>query len=252
MIAFFTDLDNTLIYSYKHDIGNNKKCVEIYNERKISFSTTNTLNNLKILNNFVTIIPTSTRTIEQFNRINLGINFKYSLVCNGGILLIDGKKDNLWYEQSQNLVKDSIQEIDKAMSFLQNDPRRFFEQRYIENLFLFTKCHNPEKVVIELKDILNTSLVDVFNNGEKVYVIPIKLSKGMAVARFLEKYNYTDTISAGDSEFDLSMIETTSLGIIPENFPIQIENKLHIYKAHKNMIFSDELLNYIITNFVNQ
>ncbi len=29
-----TDLDNTLIYSYKHEIGGPKTCVEIYQEEK--------------------------------------------------------------------------------------------------------------------------------------------------------------------------------------------------------------------------
>ena len=36
-MVFFSDLDNTLIYSYKHDIGNDKESVEIYNGRKVSF-----------------------------------------------------------------------------------------------------------------------------------------------------------------------------------------------------------------------
>lgn len=34
-----TDLDNTLIYSYKHEIGGPKTCVEIYQGREISFMT---------------------------------------------------------------------------------------------------------------------------------------------------------------------------------------------------------------------
>ena len=34
MIGFFTALDNTLIYSYKHDIGTDKECVEFYNDRE--------------------------------------------------------------------------------------------------------------------------------------------------------------------------------------------------------------------------
>ncbi len=29
MVLFCTDLDQTLIYSYKHEIGDRKRCVEI-------------------------------------------------------------------------------------------------------------------------------------------------------------------------------------------------------------------------------
>ena len=39
MRIFFTDLDNTLIYSYKRDIGDAKRCVEVYQGREISFMT---------------------------------------------------------------------------------------------------------------------------------------------------------------------------------------------------------------------
>ena len=39
MRILFTDLDNTLIYSYKHAIGSAKRCAEIYQGREISFLT---------------------------------------------------------------------------------------------------------------------------------------------------------------------------------------------------------------------
>ena len=42
MIAFHTDLDNTLIYSYKHDIGPQKRNVELYQGREISYITEET------------------------------------------------------------------------------------------------------------------------------------------------------------------------------------------------------------------
>ena len=42
-----TDLDNTIIYSYKHDIGNEKMNVELYKEREISFISNHTFELLK-------------------------------------------------------------------------------------------------------------------------------------------------------------------------------------------------------------
>ena len=42
-----TDLDNTLIYSYKHDIGIQKRNVEIYQGREISYITDKTYDLLK-------------------------------------------------------------------------------------------------------------------------------------------------------------------------------------------------------------
>ena len=78
--------------------------------------------------------------------------------------------------------------------------------RYIEELFVFTKCKEVEKVIQDLKKLLKEEPVEVFSNGEKLYVLPVTLSKGNAVKR-LKAYLEPDcVIAAGDSEFDKSMV----------------------------------------------
>ena len=172
MIAFHTDLDNTLIYSYKHDIGPRKRNVELYQGREISYITEETYHLLQLVKNEMLIVPTTTRTLEQYQRIDLGIGpFPYALVCNGGVLLINGVPDEAWYQDSLHLVSDSREEMNLAMELLEREPRRKFELRYIEKLFIFTKCNDPETVVNDLKTSLDTKYVDVFSNGEKVYVV---------------------------------------------------------------------------------
>ena len=56
------DMDNTIIYSYKRNIGENKLNVELYNGREISFISEKTHDLLKKVSEKMTIIPTSTRT----------------------------------------------------------------------------------------------------------------------------------------------------------------------------------------------
>ena len=207
-----TDLDNTIIYSYKQDIGNEKMYVELYKEREISFITKQTFELLKKVKEEFLVIPTSTRTIEQYERINLKIGtFKYALVCNGSVLLVDGKKDKDWYEESLRLAKPSNLEVKKALEYLENDKRRTFELRYIEDLFVFTKCYKSETVVNELRKHLDNSLVNVFNNKEKVYVLPTLLSKGKAIERLKKYLKVEFIIAAGDSEFDISMVEASDV-----------------------------------------
>ena len=122
MITLFSDLDNTIIYSYKHDIGAMKRSVEVYHGREISFITENTYRLLKDIKDKMLIIPTSTRTIEQYNRIQLGVgDFKYALVCNGGVLLVDGVRDENWYSDSLRSVSESKDELEFAMSLLYRD-----------------------------------------------------------------------------------------------------------------------------------
>lgn len=217
MIVFHTDLDNTLIYSYKHDIGRQKRCVEVYQGREISFITQETYQLLQRLSeqkSRILIVPTTTRTIEQYRRIDLGVGDpKYALVCNGGVLLVNGKEDEDWYHDSLERIRDSKSELEKALNFLESDTRRNFELRFIKELFVFTKCEEPEAVVEELRKILNGDMVDVFHNGVKVYVVPRTLDKGNAVERFRRYAKADYVIAAGDSEFDIPMLEAADRGI---------------------------------------
>lgn len=238
-----TDLDNTIIYSYKHDIGNEKMNVELYKEREISFITKQTFELLKKVKEEFLVIPTSTRTIEQYERINLKIGtFKYALVCNGSVLLVDGKKDKDWYEESLRLAKPSNLEVKKTLEYLENDKRRTFELRYIEDLFVFTKCDKSETVVNELRKHLDKSLVNVFNNKEKVYVLPTSLSKGKAIERLRKYLKAEFIIAAGDSEFDSSMVEAADVGLVPYGFKSEFNIKSDICEMGKEGLFSEQLL----------
>lgn len=243
MVVFNFDLDNTIIYSYRHDIGKDKINVEIYHEREISFVTEVTRELLKKISEKILIIPTTTRTQEQYERINLNIgNLKYALICNGGILLEDGVRSKSWLEESKRLIKDSRQELIKSQLLLEKDINRYFEVRYIEELFVFTKCHNPESVVDNFKKLLNTETVNVFNNGEKIYVVPKNLDKGMAVRRFKEYVGADKTIAAGDSEFDVSMVCEADIGIVPEGFMKTFNVDKGVLEMTGSRVFSEEML----------
>jgi len=247
MEIFCMDLDNTIIYSYKHDIGPDKRSVEIYQGREISYITERTYGLLKEVNKKMTLIPTSTRTEQQYKRIDLGIGgFKYALVCNGGLLLVDGVRDAAWYETSLQLIEPSKAELENVFRLLEKDQRRKFELRFIENLFLFTKCSNPEEVVDELKEQLDGSLVDVFNNGEKVYAVPLSLSKGNALRRLRKLLNPKQIIAAGDSEFDISLVEEADYGIVPHCFKKRYGIDSNVHQMGEDKIFSEAVLEEII------
>ena len=234
-----------MIYSYKHDIGINKISVELYQDREISYITEKTYALLKELKKDMMIVPTSTRTIEQYQRINLKVGeFPYALVCNGGILLTDGKMDEEWYGESLEMISESVPVLQKARELLEANPRRTFELRFIENLFLFTKCNEPEMVVKELKEQLPGSLVDIFHNEAKVYVVPMNLSKGIAVERFRKYINADMVIAAGDSEFDISMLEAADIGIAPFGFKQKYGIGFEVKEAGNEDLFSEYVLSY--------
>jgi len=247
MTVLHIDLDNTLIYSYKHDIGNTRINVEIYQGREISFLTENTYDNLRKIKENILIVPTSTRSIEQYNRINLRIgNLPYALVCNGGILLVNGEKEPSWYQTSLEIIQESLPALNTARHFLEKDMRRKFELRFIEELFLFTKCNEPESVINELKEITDPCTTDVFHNNEKVYVVPKNLSKGKAVERFREYIKADKVIAAGDSGFDISMLRAADIGIAPHGFRQEFSIDFQLEEMPGNGIFSDELTEKIL------
>ena len=246
MIIFHTDLDNTLIYSYRHDIGKDKKCVEIYHGRAISFVTPKTWELLKMLKENITVIPTTTRTIEQYERIDFGLGkFRYALVCNGGVLLENGKENWDWYWQSHKMVTECQEEMEKSRHLLYNDPDRIFEIRDIRDLFIFTKSRNPQHTVETLKDSLKTERLDIFSNGTKIYVVPKKLTKGTAVQRFKEKLRAEKIISAGDSEFDIPMLNCSDIGIAPKWLADSQKLNQNVTVMDNDGIFSEKLLEYI-------
>lgn len=188
MIVFHADLDNTLIYSYKRDIGREKVGVEIYQSRVISYMTPESHRRLKEISKNVLLIPTTTRTAEQYGRIDLGIETPlYALVCNGGVLLKNGCEDADWYEESLRLTADCRGELIRAEKLLQQDADRSFEVRNVKELFVFTKSDRPDLTAGLLRAALDLSLVDVFQNGVKVYVLPKSLTKGCAVRRMQKR-----------------------------------------------------------------
>lgn len=249
-VLFGTDLDNTLIYSYKHEIGPMKRCVEHYQGREISFVSQKTFEMLGKLKNNVRMVPVTTRTQEQYHRIDLGVGaFPFALVCNGGVLLADGKEDVSWYEQSLALVKSSAEVRMFARQQMERDANRCFEVRNIRDLFLFTKSSRPEASAALLESSLDTRLVDVFCNGAKVYVVPKALNKGYALMRMQKKLCAGFVAAAGDSEFDVPMLHAADLGLAPAELSRKRSLRPNVVQMPGERLFSEELLEYALNFF---
>lgn len=249
-ILFGTDLDNTLIYSYKHEIGAAKRCVERYQGREVSFVSERTYELLVKIKNNIRMVPVTTRTEEQYRRIDLGIGaFSFALVCNGGVLLVDGKEDVSWYEQSLALVQSSAKVRMLAREQMERDEYRCFEVRNIRNLFLFTKSSRPEVSAAFLRSSLDVGLVDVFYNGVKVYVVPKALNKGCALMRLQKKLCADYVVAAGDSEFDVPMLNTADLGLAPAKLKDKKSLQPDVVTMPGERLFSEELLAYALNFF---
>lgn len=246
-MVFCSDLDNTLIYSYKHEIGPDKKCVETYQGREVSYMTNRSCKLLRQVRERMLFVPTTTRTVEQYQRVVFGEGPpEYALVCNGGVLLVNGRQDSGWYEESLGLVSGSQAALQEAVRVLEADRSVNFEVRWIERLFVFTKSMEPRQTVCRLQEYLQGGPVEVFSLGAKVYVVPGELNKGEAVRRFRRRVRAGAVAAAGDSRFDIPMLEEADFAIADKSLKLE-----HIRGSHVAYLgegaFSDEALEYVLS-----
>lgn len=248
MIVFFADLDNTLIYSHKKPLPGEAEGVERYKGRQISFMTKKTLTGLERLMENTVFVPTTTRSVEQYQRILWKTAPVYALTCNGGILLIDGKIDQEWYEESRRIIKKSQEELERARSLLEKDQDVTLDIRFVGGLFVFTKSKDRPKTVDALCRNLDGSLADIRFLGEKVYVLPKGLDKGTALARFQRKIGGHVCWAAGDSDFDLPMLERADFAMGPKS----LESSLRSARGQALFAPEDSVFSEFVVEMANQ
>lgn len=248
MAIFFTDLDNTLIYSHRHEIGTDKMCVELYQGREVSFLTGKTWELLNRVIRQALLVPVTTRTQEQYDRIDLKIGVpRYALVCNGGVLLEEGEEDVGWYQESLDAIADCREQLAQAQRLMEQDEYRSFEVRNIRELFLFSKSKAPGASAAYLRKRLDMEHVEVFQNGAKVYVVPRNLNKGRAVRLLWQRMQESGEkpgkiLAAGDSEFDISMLECADIPFAPRALFQSYKLPQHTVTGVEGQIFSEFVL----------
>ncbi|MDE6314456.1 MAG: HAD hydrolase family protein [Lachnospiraceae bacterium] len=253
MIYFCCDLDNTLIYSYRHDIGEDKVLVETKEGKELSFISTVSLSLLRKVAEDKTLVPLTTRSLEQYSRIDFGsqVPIKYALAVNGGVLLEDGKVNEEWFRESKRMASYAQKEMDQGMELLRQDENVCFEIRKVDELFVFTKSNDVPATLEMLKTNLDLDVVYVDSNGSKVYITPAKLNKGSSLKRFREYVGTEHKIlAAGDSDFDIPMLLAADTGYCPEDLlkkmqELEREPIEHIVGFPKEM-FCEEMLRSVL------
>ena len=221
MVLFGVDLDNTLIYSYRHEIGEKKRCVEKYRGKDASFMTDRTWELLREVSRKILVVPVTARSVEQYERVDLGMGrFPYALTCNGGVLLTEGREETGWYEEWLERIRESRGELEKAEKIMESDPCRCFEVRKVRELFLFTKSGDIGASVNRLRERMDGSLAEVFGSGGKVYVMPKELTKGNALLRLRGRLKAETVMAAGDSALDIPMLRCADAAIAPAGLEV--------------------------------
>lgn len=247
MKIFASDLDNTLIYSYKK-IKGDCICVEMKGNKELSYMTKSAYNLIETINKKFNFIPVTTRSVKQYRRINILQNgIHIALASNGGTLLIDNEINEQWKEETKKIVEPCYDNLRKAAEILKKDKNVYFEIRIIDDIFLYTKTKNFKMTKNSIEENIETKNIFIDRNADKFYIFPNGINKGNAIRRLKKFLGQNDiVIAAGDSLFDVSMLNYADIAFIPEN----LENKIFTDKIYKfegdRIYFADFIFNKLL------
>ena len=212
----FTDLDGTLIFSAAKKRPDDIVC-EYKDGIEISCITPLQQRLLPVLS----LIPITTRSIEQYRRIRFpkGFSPQYALTDNGGNLLVNGEPDREWAQHYLAMTHECAEEMRQCRLLLEQDEHRTFEVRTVDGLFLFTKSDIPESSLERLSPAAGGRL-RCFSTGKKLYVLPAGLCKGSAARRLADRISpRSQIVCAGDSTMDIPLLNIADAAIFPDDIP---------------------------------
>lgn len=250
-MIFATDLDNTMIFSHRQVIGLEDElyCVEYYNGKPITYMTHSAIQMFKNLIGNIFVIPVTTRSISQFERIEFFSTTEYAIVDNGGIILHNRIQDSEWNNYIQSiLVKYDLKGTYEIFSDL---PGLISSPKIVDGKFVFAKSDNIDLCREYLKCKLDTKIWQVSYQGKKVYAIPIEITKGNALKYISENliHNNQPIVSAGDSNLDISMLDYSDYSIIPRDSELSALNRSGFIETGTGIYSADAILK-LVSNFI--
>ncbi|MGP3971190.1 HAD family hydrolase [Streptomyces sp. 6N223] len=226
-----TDLDRTLIYSpgalaldgMPDAQAPRLLCVEVYASRPQSFLTETAAGLLAELaaEPAALLVPTTTRTREQYLRIRLpGPQPRFAVCANGGHLLVDGRSDEAWHAGVRRRLAAECAPLAEVQRHLRAaaDPAWLLKERDAEGLFAYLVVDRerlPETFAKELADWAEPRGWTVSLQGRKLYAVPRPLTKSAAVAEIAERTGAGTVLAAGDSLLDTDLLLAADHGWRP-------------------------------------
>ncbi|AVK47529.1 hypothetical protein AXY43_05540 [Clostridium sp. MF28] len=229
-MIYFSDLDRTLIYSNKF-IGKeqNEICIETINCEEISYMSLKSIEYLREILKHKKFIPTTTRSIEQYRRINFeeqDIYFEWSIVSNGGNILYKGEVVKEWNEILNEKMKtcESLELVMERFKENYSNACGIKKIRDVDDIFFYIVIDKEvfdENYIENFKEFLLKFRWDLYVNDRKIYFLPKVVTKEAAI-EFLSSYlNEKKFGVLGDSIMDLNMLKCAQNAYIPRGSYIE-------------------------------
>ncbi|MGZ4531248.1 MAG: HAD family hydrolase [Mycobacteriaceae bacterium] len=218
------DLDRTLIYSAAalgaSDPREPLLCVELYQGAPQSFMLHAAGTQLVGLVRHATLVPTTTRTVEQYLRVQVpGLVPDYAICANGGRLLVDGVVDEDWSLHVAQLLT-ACAPVAEVRAHLEPAPSFVRTVRVAEELFVYAVIEReqlPDAWFSELSGWCAERGWAVSMQGRKVYAVPELLLKSTAAAEVCRRTGAATMLAAGDSLLDKDLLLAADAAIRPRH-----------------------------------
>jgi hypothetical protein len=218
-----TDLDRTLIYSRgaleaHGDTARAVVAVERHEDKDASWMTAGAARAFAALHRQALVVPATTRTPEQWQRIRLpGPAPRYAVTANGGILLVDGAIDHGWdVTVAGELARAApLAEIWEHASRVCR-PEWTVKLRNARGLFCYAVLHRkrmPPAFLAEAAGWAENRGWQLSLQGRKLYWVPRSLTKSAAVAEVARREGIDAMVAAGDSLLDGALLLAADRGI---------------------------------------
>lgn len=237
-------------------------CVEHLEGAPLSFMTTAAALRMQTLTEPAAVIPTTTRTIKQFNRIQLpGAPWRYAITSNGGNILVDGVPDLRWRIDIDAKVRAGGATLSEITAELRTriDDSWVTKFREADDLFCYLVVRPkevPAGFLAEWDAWCRARGWSASQQGRKIYSMPDVVCKSHAVAevrrRLLESGELAieaRTFAAGDGALDAEMLRAADYAIRPRHGELE-----HLNWTHPNLTITratgilagEEIINWFI------
>lgn len=211
MALFAAALDNTLIFSKGFVKDEDVIAVEYKDNKELSYMTKQALDYLKSLNEVITIVPITSRSLEEFKQLTFYSMFEYAILSNGLAILHKGLvEDGNW----QAIIQKEFDRIDLSdvESLLYNCSSLFKSDFEFKGYYYCAEVKEHQEIMVLrlLKPFLHKDW-NCFVQGNKLYVVPKFVTKENALKYLTGKYDLDLIYSfgAGASKEDKNFIDLT-------------------------------------------
>ncbi len=215
-MVFFTDLDNTLVYSHRRVPPGEVILAEELDGRAQGYMTKKSCDFLK--NSTVETVPVTLRTPAQYSRlagVMEAIGCRQALLCGGGILMSRGEEDAAWIEETRRAAKGHLGALLEAEKYLRSlCPRE--KVHCVDGIMVYAAAEDPSAVAAGVSGAVEGSHLTVYTDSRKIYCLPPEVNKGEGIRRLAARMGIRFSVAAGDSLPDVSMLEAADMAVMPE------------------------------------